>query len=116
MVDDNPINLKLVHVVLSKHGYEVVLKESAQEALKYLEEERPSLILLDIQMPELDGISALKMIRNDPKLKDIPVIALTAYAMKGDREKFLELGFDDYIGKPIEIKNLLNKVEKYIER
>ena len=72
--------------------------------------------LKDLLQPELDGISALKMIRNDPKLKDIPVIALTAYAMKGDRERFLESGFDDYIGKPIEIKNLLNKVEKYIER
>ncbi len=115
VVDDNPLNLKLIKTILSVKGFDVVAVEDPEAVLGVLDELMPDLIFLDIQMPKLDGITLLGKIREKFGKEMAPVIALTAYAMRGDREKFLEAGFDDYVQKPIDIKNLLKKVEDYIE-
>ncbi len=114
VVDDNIINLKLVRDILEFQGYEVIAEDNPKNVVNILQNNTPDLILLDIQMPELDGASLLKIIRDDLRIKDVPIIALTAYAMKGDRERFLRMGFDDYIEKPIEVKNFLRKMEEYL--
>ncbi len=115
VVDDNPLNLKLIKTILSVKGFDVVAVEDPEAVLEVLDELMPDLIFLDIQMPKLDGITLLEKIREKFGKEIAPVIALTAYAMRGDREKFLEAGFDDYVQKPIDIKNFLKKVEDYIE-
>ncbi len=115
VVDDNPLNLKLIKTILTVKGFNVIAVENPEAVLGVLDEIEPDLIFLDIQMPKLDGITLLGKIREKFGKDMAPVIALTAYAMRGDKEKFLEAGFDDYIEKPIDIKNFLKKVEDYIE-
>ncbi len=115
VVDDNPLNLKLIKTILTVKGFNVIAVENPEAVLGVLDEIEPDLIFLDIQMPKLDGITLLGKIREKFSKDMAPVIALTAYAMRGDKEKFLEAGFDDYIEKPIDIKNFLKKVEDYIE-
>ena len=115
VVDDNPLNLKLIRTILEVNGFEVIAKDDPEEVIQKLDHLAPDLILLDIQMPKIDGITLFKLLREQFGDR-VPIIALTAYAMKGDKERFLEIGFDDYIDKPIEVKNFLKKVEEYIER
>ena len=100
VVEDNPDNRLLVRVMLEP-GYEIVEYETGGDALAGLRNDRPDLVLLDISLPELDGTEVLRLIRADAKLQDLPVIALTANAMAGDREKYIAAGFDDYVAKPI---------------
>ena len=100
VVEDNPDNRLLVQVILEPH-YEVVEYETGFAALEGLPQVRPDLVLLDVSLPEMDGTEVLRRIRQDPALRDLPVIALTAHAMAGDREKYLAAGFDDYVSKPI---------------
>ena len=100
VVEDNPDNRLLVQVILEPF-YEVVEYENGQAAMEGLQKERPDLVLLDVSLPEMDGTEVLHRIRADGKLRGLPVIALTAHAMAGDREKFLAAGFDDYVTKPI---------------
>ena len=106
VVEDNPDNRLLVQALLEDF-YEISEFETGVEAMAGLPGDRPDLILLDISLPELDGTQVLRWIREQDELKEIPVIALTAHAMAGDREKFLSLGFDDYLTKPIIDENLL---------
>ena len=114
VVEDNPDNLLLVDAILSEL-YELSEYETGIEALEGLQEDRPDLILLDISLPEMDGPEVLEKIRANEDLKDIPVIALTAHAMAGDREKYLGLGFDDYVTKPIVDEDiLLNAIERHL--
>jgi CheY-like chemotaxis protein len=106
VVEDNPDNRLLVRVILEP-AYEVTDYENGFLALAGMKQEKPDLVLLDVSLPELDGTEVLKRIRADEQLHDLPVVALTAHAMAGDRQKFLRLGFDDYLTKPIVDENLL---------
>ena len=110
IVDDHAMNRKLFRVLLEKSGYEVVEAEDGKEGFDLAKKVIPSLILMDIQMPGMDGITALKAIREMDATREIPVIALTSYAMQGDRERFLAEGFVDYISKPIDGKLFLATV------
>jgi len=100
VVEDNPDNRLLVRVLLEPH-YIVVEYENGFAALEGLPQEKPDLVLLDISLPEMDGTEVLRRVREDLALRDLPVIALTAHAMAGDREKYLGAGFSDYVTKPI---------------
>jgi CheY-like chemotaxis protein len=102
IVDDNPQNLKLARVLLVGEGYEVRTATDAEEALKTLESFAPRLILMDLQLPGMDGLELTRRLKADPARKGIIVVAITAYAMKGDQEKALAAGCDDYIAKPID--------------
>lgn len=106
VVEDNPDNRLLVQVILEPL-YEVMEFEDGFAALAGLPQARPDLVLLDVSLPGMDGPEVLNRIRADARLRDLPVIALTAHAMAGDREKFLALGFNDYVTKPIVDENLL---------
>lgn len=100
VVEDNPDNRLLVQVILEPF-YEVVEYENGFAALEGLQREIPDVVLLDVSLPEMDGTEVLRRIRADENLRELPVIALTAHAMTGDREKYLAAGFDDYVSKPI---------------
>jgi len=116
IVEDNPINLKLAHILLSKEGYQVKAATDAEEALIMLREYHPHLIVMDIQLPHMDGLQLTRLLKQNPKTNDIIIIALTAYAMKGDEEKALKAGCDDYIAKPIDISDLINTVSKHLKK
>lgn len=116
IVEDNEKNRVLLSVILKYHGYEVIEAENGEECMKMAKEHKPDLILLDIQMPIMDGFSALKELKKIPETKDIRVIALTSFAMTGDREKIMAAGFDDYISKPIDTRKLPEIVKRHIER
>ena len=100
VVEDNPDNRLLVQAILEDQ-YEIVEYESGVSALEAFKELIPDLVLLDISLPEMDGTAVLRKMKEDPRLASVPVIALTAHAMSGDRERFIGEGFDEYIGKPI---------------
>lgn len=107
LVEDNYMNKVLVREILSLNGYEIIEAKSGTEALKMLTMVRPDIILMDIHLPEMDGFTATRIIKSDERNKFIPVLALTASAMKGEEEKILSHGFDGYIAKPIEVKKML---------
>ena len=116
LIEDNPDNRLLIQVLLSG-THHLVSFESGTAALAGMKKARPDLILLDISLPEMDGTEVLRQLRSDPFLAHIPVIALTAHAMAGDREKYLALGFDDYITKPIlDEEVLLDAIQGVLER
>ena len=110
VAEDDPALRELVRETLGMLGYEVIEAVDGEEALRKVRESPPDLVLLDIQMPKLDGQGVLKQIRQDPKLAHLPVVALTGFAMRGDKEKGLATGFDNYLAKPVagkELKKLL---------
>jgi two-component system cell cycle response regulator DivK len=115
IVEDNEKNRTLVKDVLEYHGYEVIEAGNGKEGIKIAKENNPDLILMDIQMPVMSGYDAIKILKNNPETKDIKIIALTSFAMKGDKEKIMEEGFDDYIAKPIDIRRLPELVKKALE-
>ncbi len=102
VVDDNPQNLKLVSLILRTEGYAVRTAPSAEEALRTLESFAPRLILMDIQLPGMDGLELTRKLKSDPARRNIVIVALTAYAMKGDRDRASAAGCDEYISKPID--------------
>jgi len=106
VVEDNPDNRLLVRVILEPL-YQVTEYENGFAALEGLPREKPDLVLLDVSLPEMDGTEVLRRLRADPCLRELPVLALTAHAMAGDREKYLAAGFDDYVSKPIIDERLL---------
>ena len=115
IVEDNEKNRKLVREVLRVKGYQTIESESAEEGLKLAVDKSPALILMDIQLPGIDGITALKQLRTDPKTKNIPVIAITASAMTHNRQTMLAEGFDGYQTKPIGLKDFLGEVERVLK-
>ena len=115
IVEDNEKNRTLVKDVLEYHGYEVIEAGNGKEGIKMAKEHKPDLILMDIQMPVMSGYDAIKILKNNPETKDIKIIALTSFAMKGDKEKIMEEGFDDYIAKPIDIRRLPELVKEALE-
>jgi len=114
IVEDNDLNMKLFNDLLQAHGYETVQTVDGRDALKLVREHAPDLILMDIQLPEISGLEVTKMIKADDDLKDIPVIAVTAFAMKGDEEKIREGGCEGYIAKPISVPHFLETVQKFL--
>ena len=116
IVDDNPMNLKLARVVLAGEGYEVHTAVDAEDALTALQGLRPRLILMDLQMPGMDGLELTRRLKADPELKSTIVVALTAYAMKGDEGKATAAGCDGYVTKPIDTRTLATTVASYLER
>lgn len=107
------MNRKLIVAVLAYHGYETLEAGDGAEGVRAAVEHMPDLILMDIQMPVMDGRAALELLKNDPRTRGIKVIALTSFAMKGDRERFKEAGFADYIAKPLQTRELPEIVKKY---
>lgn len=115
VVDDHLVNLKLARVILEASGYEVRTAGDAEQALHLLAEFRPRLILMDLQLPGMDGLELTRRLKSDPVTADIPIVALTAYAMVGDAERAREAGCDDYITKPLERKLLLQTIERLLQ-
>ena len=113
VVDDEPTNLKLLTVLLSRHGYQVHTASTAEEALKIAAKIRPRLVLADIQLPGIDGLEMTRRLKASPETKDTVVVAVTALAMKGDEQKALEAGCDDYLTKPIDVRSLPKIIRKY---
>lgn len=111
IVEDNELNMKLFHDLLEVHGYETLQTKDGREALQLAREHRPDLILMDIQLPEVSGLEVTKWIKADDELKMIPVIAVTAFAMKGDEEKIRSGGCEAYIAKPISVNSFLETIQ-----
>lgn len=114
IVDDNPANLKLIRVLLTAEGYVVRVAGDAEEALAVLAEFRPRLILMDLQLPGMDGLTLTRRLKSDPEQRDIAILALTAYAMKGDEEKAREAGCDGYVTKPIDTRRLPGEIARFL--
>ena len=103
IIEDNPRNLKLVRDILDHLGYRTLAADNAEDGLAVAHSERPAMILMDVQLPGMDGVEALGRLRGDPAIAGIRVVALTAFAMKEDRERFLSAGFDGYLEKPLNV-------------
>jgi CheY-like chemotaxis protein len=114
IIEDNEKNRKLARDVLQIKGYKTIESETAEEGLKLALEKSPALVLMDIQLPGMDGIRALKQLRANPQTKNIPVIAITASAMTNNRQTMLAEGFDGYQSKPISVKNFLGELERVL--
>jgi len=114
IVDDNAINLKLARVLLAGEGYDVRTAEDASQMFAVLVEFRPDLILMDIQLPGTDGLELARRLKRDEATMDIPIVALTAYAMKGDGDRAFAAGCDGYIAKPIDTRTLAGSVRDYL--
>lgn len=116
VVDDNPINLKLACDVLEFEGYTVGKAADAEEAQEILQNMTPDLILMDIALPGMDGLTLTRKLKEDERLRSVPIVALTAFAMKGDDRKALEAGCDGYITKPIDTRRLPQQVEEFLRK
>ncbi len=114
IVEDNELNMKLFHDLLEVHGYSTLQTRDGREALDLAREHHPDLILMDIQLPEVSGLEVTKWIKEDEDLKSIPVIAITAFAMKGDEEKIRDGGCEAYIAKPISVAKFLQTIEEVL--
>ena len=114
IVEDNDLNMKLFHDLLEAHGYETLQTKDGLEALEMARDHRPDLILMDIQLPKISGLEVTKWLKADDELKSIPVIAVTAFAMKGDEEKIRQGGCEAYVAKPISITHFLDTVQQYV--
>ena len=114
VVEDNDMNMQLVEFLLEEGGYDIVKASSGEEALSLTREgAAPDLILMDIHLPGMDGLSVVRAMKADTRTARIPILALTAHAMRGDRDRFLEAGCDGYISKPIDVKTFLSAIEQY---
>ena len=114
IVEDNELNMKLFRDLLDAHGYRTLQTRNGMEALSLAREHRPDLILMDIQLPEVSGLEVTKWLKEDDQLREIPVIAVTAFAMKGDEERIREGGCEAYISKPISVMMFLDTVKQFI--
>jgi two-component system cell cycle response regulator DivK len=114
VVEDNELNMKLFHDLLDAHGYRTLQTRSAMDALRIAREQRPDLILMDIQLPEVSGLEVTKWLKEDDDLRQIPVVAVTAFAMKGDEERIRQGGCEAYISKPISVVMLIDTVRRFI--
>jgi two-component system, cell cycle response regulator DivK len=115
LVEDNEMNRDMLARRLERRGYEVIIAVDGRQGVNLAEAERPNLILMDMSLPELDGWEATRQIKASPATQTIPIIALTAHAMSGDREKALDAGCDDYDTKPVEFPRLLGKIEALLQ-
>ena len=116
VVEDNDRNRRLMRILLKANGYEVIEATTGKEAMDYLSTQSPDLILMDIQLPGKDGLTLTKEIKSNIQTKDIPIVVVTAYAMKGDKERMLEAGCDGYISKPIDTQKLPLIIAEILEK
>jgi CheY-like chemotaxis protein len=116
IVEDNEKNMKLVRDVLQATGYSTLEATTGEEAIELSLSQAPALVLMDVQLPGIDGVEALERLRQNERTASIPVLALTAQAMSGDRERFLEAGFDGYLSKPIDVAELIQVVQEHCGR
>jgi CheY-like chemotaxis protein len=116
IVDDNAINLKLVAYLMKANGYTVETALDAESAIEAIRSNHPDVILMDIQLPGIDGLELTRRLKADPKTRDIVIVAVTAYAMKGDQAKALAAGCDDYITKPIDTRTLPETIAKHLAK
>ncbi len=114
IIEDDEDNLELFSTMLKSHGYETLQAKNSMEGIRLAKTENPNLIITDIQMPVMDGFEAFKIMKSDSSTKDIPFIVITPYGVRGAREKFLKLGFVDYIAKPFDMHQLICIVRKHI--
>jgi two-component system, cell cycle response regulator DivK len=114
IVEDNELNMKLFNDLLRANGYDTLPMRNGYEALDALKEERPDLIIMDIQLPEISGLEVTRRIKQDEALKHIPVIAVTAFAMKGDEERIRQGGCEGYLSKPISVSTFIETVKSYV--
>ena len=115
IVEDNELNMKLFHDLLEAHGYDTLQTKDGMEALALARKHRPDLILMDIQLPEVSGLEVTKWLKEDDDLRAIPVVAVTAFAMKGDEEKMREGGCEAYIAKPISVGKFIETVRRFLD-
>jgi two-component system cell cycle response regulator DivK len=116
LVEDNELNRDMLSRRLSRRGFEMIVAEDGKQGLHLADTSSPDLILLDLGLPEMDGWEVLRRLKNNPRMKHIPVLALTAHALVTDRNRALEAGFDDYDIKPIEMPRLLGKIQTLLKR
>ncbi len=114
VVEDNIDNMELITVILKRNGYKVHSAETGQQGIDIATEEQLDFIILDIQLPDMDGMKVIRMIRSLKINEDIPIIAMTSYAMSGDRQKVMSAGFNGYIEKPIEPENVISQINEVI--
>ena len=114
IVEDNELNMKLFHDLLDAHGYNILQTKDGMEALDIAREHHPDLILMDIQLPEVSGLEVTKWLKEDDSLKAIPVVAVTAFAMKGDEEKMREGGCEAYLAKPISVAYFIKTLKHFL--
>lgn len=115
VVEDNDDNMKLITFILHKHGYETIEARSGEEGIQKALSERPDFVLLDIQLPDMDGLEVLKALRASDACAHTPTIAVTSYAMSGDRERFLRAGFNGYIEKPVDLETVMAEIRAAVE-
>ncbi|MEO5359943.1 MAG: response regulator [Nitrospirota bacterium] len=115
IIEDNPLNMKLAAEILRRSGYTVLEAVNAVDGIKAAKEEQPTLVLMDIQLPGMDGLTATRLLKQDMETKHIKVVALTAFAMKGDEERMREAGCDGYVSKPIRYKEFLDTVSSFFK-
>ncbi|CAN1722322.1 Polar-differentiation response regulator DivK [Hyphomicrobium sp. 1Nfss2.1] len=114
IVEDNELNMKLFHDILAAHGYQTIQTRNGLDALELARRHHPALILMDIQLPEVSGLEVTKWIKEDDELRHIPVVAITAFAMKGDEERIRSGGCEAYISKPISVGHFLETVQQFV--
>ena len=115
VVEDNPLNMKLVKGLLKIGKYHMLEANDAESGIQLIRAQQPDLVLMDIQLPGMDGLAATKILKGDPSVENIPVVALTSYAMQGDKEKAMEAGCTGYIAKPIDTRKFLETVSQYLD-
>jgi len=114
IVEDNELNMKLLHDILEAHGYAIITSREGGQGLALARETRPDLILMDLQLPDISGLDAVRQLKDDEATRDIPIVAVTAFAMVGDERKALMGGCDAYVAKPIALRDFLDMVERFI--
>ena len=117
VVEDNDMNMQLVEYLLEEGGYQIAKAASGEEALAFARDPAtiaPDLILMDIHLPGMDGLSVVRAMKSDERMRKVPILALTAHAMRGDKDRFLEAGCDGYISKPIDVKTFITSIEQYL--
>ncbi len=115
IVEDNELNMKLFHDLLEAHGYATLQSRHGREAFEVVRTRRPDLVVMDIQLPEVSGLEVTQWIKNDPELKHIPVVAVTAFAMKGDEERIRAGGCEAYLSKPISVAKFLETIRSFLD-
>lgn len=114
IVEDNELNMKLFNDLLQAQGYDTIQTGDGHKVVALVRAERPDLVLMDIQLPEISGLDVTRMLKDDPDLQQIPVVAVTAFAMKGDEEKILQGGCDGYIAKPISVPEFIRSISGFL--
>lgn len=114
IVEDNELNMKLFNDLLEAHGYDTLQSRNGMEAFELARQHKPDLVLMDIQLPEVSGLEVIKWLKDDEELSRIPVIAVTAFAMKGDEDRIREAGCEAYLSKPISVANFLDTVNQHL--